>query len=156
MRFLDVLAGRGEDVEDEAPARPQQLTRSPQRIEPLRVVPQVEIRAEGARHERDALIDPRAAQVAEPQVEPLRDAGLPRPLGADRQHSGRRVDADHLRAGERGGNGDPPGSHGQLHHLAARGQRLVDVERDILDDTRTPRVVEPRDGVVDAQGFRAT
>ena len=81
-----------------------------ERLEPLVVVAQVEIGAERTRHERDALVDRRPAQVAEPQVEPLRDAGLPRPLGADREHPGGRVDADHVRAGQRGRNGDPPGA----------------------------------------------
>ena len=39
---------------------------------------------------------------------------------------------------------------------AAGRERLVDVERDVLDDARAPRVVEPRDRVVGAHGFRAT
>ena len=124
-----------------------------ERLEPLVVVAQVEIRAERTRHERDALVDGRSAQVAEPQVEPLRDAGLPCALAADRQHPGRRVDADHVRARERGRDRDPPGSDAELHDLAARRERLVDVEGDVLDDARAPRVVEPRDRVVrSAQG----
>jgi hypothetical protein len=61
-----------------------------------------------------------------------------------------------VRAGQRRGDRDPARANAELHHLAARRQRLVDVEGDVLDDARAPRVVEPRDGVVDAQGFRAT
>ena len=92
----------------------EQLARRAQRLEPLLVVAQVEIRAERTRHERDALVDRRAPQVAEPQVEPLGDAGLARALAADREHPGRGVDADHVHAGQRGGNRDPSGSDAEL------------------------------------------
>jgi hypothetical protein len=61
-----------------------------------------------------------------------------------------------MRAGERGRNCDPAGADRELDDLAARCERLVDVEGDVLDDARAPRVVEPCDGVVDAQGLRVT
>ncbi len=156
VRLLDVLAGRREDVEDEPAARPEQLARRAQRLEPLVVVAQVEIRAERTRHERDALVDRWSSQVAEPEVEPLRDAGLPCALGADREHSGGGVDADHVRARQRGRDRDPPGADAELDDFAPGRQRLVDVEGDVLDDARAPRVVEPRDRVVGAQGLRVT
>ena len=102
------------------------------------------------------LVELEIAHVAEPQVEPLRDAGLARTLGAHRQHPRRRVHADHVSAGERRRDGDPSGANRELDDFPARGESLVDVEGHVLDDARTPRVVEPRDGVVDAQGFRVT
>ena len=77
-------------------------------------------------------------------------------LGADREHLGRRVDADHVHPRARGRDRDPAGADAELDDLAARLERLLDVERDVLDDARAPRVVEPRDPIVDAQGFRAT
>src|SRR5438045_9595483 len=55
VRLLDVLAGRREDVEDEAPAGQEQLARGAECLESLVVVPQMEIRAKRTRHERDAL-----------------------------------------------------------------------------------------------------
>jgi hypothetical protein len=51
---------------------------------------------------------------------------------------------------------DPAGSDREFDDLAAGRERLVDVEGDVLDDARAPRVVELGDGVVDAQGFLAT
>ena len=104
VRLLDVLAGRREDVEDEAAARPQQLARGAQRLEPLLVVPQVEIRAERARHERDALVDRRPAQVAEPQVEPLRRR-RPRARARRRQPASRATSRRRSRARRRARSG---------------------------------------------------
>jgi hypothetical protein len=58
--------------------------------------------------------------------------------------------------GERDRDRDPAGSDRELDDFAAGRERLVDVEGNVLDDARAPRVVELRDGVVDAQGLRAT
>ena len=69
-----------------------------ERLEPLLVVAQVEVRAERARDERDALVDRRPAQVAEPQVEPVRDAGLRARSAQTSSIPARRVDADHVHA----------------------------------------------------------
>ena len=66
MRRGDVVVGRREDVEDEPPAGEEDIVRRADRAAPLVVGVQVEVRAERADHERDALLDRRAAQVAEP------------------------------------------------------------------------------------------
>src|SRR5262249_10921705 len=148
--------GGGEEGEPGRPVGRGELAGGGETPEPLVVVPEVEIRTERTRHEWAALVDRRPAQVAEPQVEPFRDAGFPRPLGADSEHPRGGIDADHMSARERGRNGDPTGADAELHDLATRRERLVDVERDVLDDACTPRVVERRDGVVDVQGLRVT
>jgi hypothetical protein len=112
--------------------------------------------AERTGHQRDALVDGWFSQIAQAEIKPLRNAGLARPLGTDRQHSGRRVHADDVSTGERDRNRDSPCSDRELHDLATGRERLVDVEGDVFDDARAPRVVELCDGVVDAQGLRAT
>jgi hypothetical protein len=61
------------------------------------------------------------------------------------------VDARH-----RGRDRDASGPDAELDDRPAGRERLVDVERDVLDDARAPRVVEAGDGVVLAQGFLAT
>jgi hypothetical protein len=112
--------------------------------------------AERTHHERDALVDRWFSQIAQAEIETLRDACLARPLGAHREHPGRRVHADDVSTGERDRNRDSPRPDRELHDLAAGRERLVDVERDVFDDARAPRVIELGDGVVDAQGLRAT
>jgi hypothetical protein len=61
-----------------------------------------------------------------------------------------------VRAGQCHRNRNAARADTELHQFAAGTEHLVDVERDVLDDARAPRVVEPRDGVVDAQGLRVT
>ena len=70
VRLLDVLAARGEDVEDEAAARLEQAARRAQRAELLGLGLHVQERAERADDERDALGDGRLAEVADAEVEP--------------------------------------------------------------------------------------
>ena len=52
----------------------------------------------------------------------------------------------------------PPGADGQLDDRSARGDGLFDVELHVLRDRDRPRVVDPRDPVVErlAHGFRVT
>src|SRR6266536_4462654 len=102
----------------------------------------MEIGPERTRHERDAFVDGGPTQIAEPQIEPVGDTGLARPELADLEHPGRGVDADHLHTGRRGGDRDPSRADAELDDRASRGERLLDVERDVLDDARAPRVVE--------------
>ena len=84
------------------------------------------------------------------------------PLGArvaagDDEHPLRRVDSDHPDAGLRNRDGDAAGADGELDDGAARRERLVHVELDVLGNATAPRVVDARDRVVDTHpGFRAT
>ena len=55
-----------------------------------------------------------AAQVAEAQVEQLRDARALGLLAADLEHPRRRVDADHADARRRDRHRDPPGADAEL------------------------------------------
>src|SRR3954447_24633007 len=70
VRLGDVLAGRGEDVEDEQPFRQEQVIRGAQRLEAVGLVVEMEERAERTCHERHLLRYGRLAQVAEAQVDP--------------------------------------------------------------------------------------
>ena len=108
----------------------------------------VQQRAERDQDERDALVDRRLAQVAEAEVDELGDAVAPRRAPGDLEHRGRAVDADDADAGLRDRDGDPAGAARELDDGAAGGDRLLDVELDVLGDARAPRVVEPRDRVV--------
>ena len=150
MGLRDVVGAGGEDDEDEPPGRHEQVVGAAQGVAALPVRSQVQVRPEGTRHERDALPDRRVAEVAEAKVEPIGDTGCGRALGADLEHRGRRVDADHGHTGSRDRAGDSAGADTQLHDGPARGDRLLDVELDVLGDAATPGVVEPRDRVVGA------
>src|SRR5918999_4416595 len=154
VRLLDVVSGGLEDVEGEAAVGDEQRPGRSQRPQALRVVSQVEEGAERARHEPDALLHRRILQVADAQIEELRHARALRRLAADGQHPGRRVDSDHGYARSRGRHGDAPGADGQLDDGTARLDREVDVEADVLGDAPAPRVVEPRDRVVERHGGR--
>jgi hypothetical protein len=156
--LLDVLRARREHVEDEVASGLEQARRGPQRLELLALVRHVEERAKRDRHERNPLLDRRLAEVAEAQVEQVGDTLALRVLPRDGEHPRRLVDADHLDAGAGDGDCDPPGADCQLDHRTARGDGLFDVELDILRDRDRPRVVDPRDPVVEslAHGFRAT
>ena len=150
VRLLDVLAGGGEDVEDELSVREEELVRRRQGAQAIGLGIEVEERPEGARHERDALGDGRLAEVALTQVEASVEARGARRLGADGEHPRRGVDADHGDAGARDRDRDPPRPDAELDDRPARGERLLDVELDVLGDAPAPRVVEPRDRVVGA------
>ena len=58
------------------------------------------------------------------------------------------VDADHTDARGRDRHRDPAGADTELDDRAARRERLLDVELDVLDDAPTPRVVQLGDRVV--------
>ena len=74
----------------------------------------------------------------------------------DGEHPRRRVDADDVDSRLRDGDRDATGSDGELDDRATRGERLVDVEADVLGDGPAPRVVEGRDLVVEPlHGFLA-
>ena len=103
-------------------------------------------RAGRARHRR-------LAQVAVPQVEQLGDpllgrvaAARPRACPADASTPMTRTPG----LGDR--HGDPAGAARELHHRPAGRRRLLDVELDVLDDARRPRVVDPGDRVIRACG----
>ena len=153
MRLLDVLGARREHVEDEAAARHEEVAGGTQRLEPLLVAVEVEIRPERAQDQGDGLGDGRPRVVAEPQVEQTGDAGQLRRLAADVEHSRRRVDADDGDAGRGDGDGDAARADPELHDgPGCRQRRLLDVEGDVLDDAAAPRVVERRDRVVGLGG----
>ena len=95
VRLLDVRRGRREDVEDESAVGLEHRCGSLERPELLRLVGHVEERPERDRHEWHALVDRRLAQVAEAEVEQLRDALPLRPLARHGEHARRLVDADH-------------------------------------------------------------
>ena len=147
---------RREHVEDEPATRDEELERRAQGGEAILVCVQVEVSAEWAGDERDALGDRRAAVVAQPKVEEPADSGRCRSLAADLEHCGRGVDADHENAGPGGGDGDPAGADTELDNGAARRAPLLDVEVDVLGDLTAPVVVESRDGVVDVHGADGT
>ena len=76
------------------------------------------------------------------------DAGELGALTRDLEHPRREVDADHRDAGRRDRDRDPPGADAELEDRPAGAHRLLDVERDVLDDGPRPRVVEAGDLVV--------
>ena len=159
MRLGDVVRLWREDVEDEAPAGHEGRPRRLESFDALSIVIQVEIRAERTDDERHLLVERRVPQVAQPQVEELRDAGClgAPPAGSD--HLAGRVDADHALSllGDR--DRDPSGADAELHDGSAGLPRLGDVEADVLGDAPTPRVVELGDRVVRRRahpGFLAT
>jgi hypothetical protein len=60
-------------------------------------------------------------------------------------------------AGGGGRDRDAARADAELDDGATRGERLVDIEADVLDDAAAPRVVQARDRVVGAYaGFLAT
>jgi hypothetical protein len=135
------------------PPGEEELPRRGERLQPLLVRREVEVRPERARDERHPLLDRRAAQVADPEVEPLSHARGARLLCTDLEHPRGGVDADHVHAGRRRRDRDAPRPDAELDDRAARGERLLDVEGDVLDDARAPRVVEPCNPVVCAHGI---
>src|SRR6478609_3117193 len=151
VRGRDVVVARGEDVEDQATARDERVTRRGERVGAVAVICQVQVGAERADDERNGLIERRMAQIAETQVEQFRDPGRLCATGARSEHLARRVDADHALAGLGDRDCDPPGPDPELDHGPARLTRLRDVEADVLDDAPTPWVVELRDRVVRAR-----
>ena len=148
MRLLDVLRAGGEHVEDEAAARLQDPAGRSERGESRLVVLEMQVRAKGAEHERHPLADGWVREVADAQVDEARDTGLRGPLAADLEHPARGVDPDHGDAGYGDRHGDPAGPDAELDDGAARLGREADVERDVLDDAATPRVVQAGDCVV--------
>ena len=100
------------------------------------------------------------AEVAEAQVQQGGDPLVLRVGPRAREHAGRLVDAYHLDTGPGDRHGDTSRADGQLDDRPARGDGLLDVELDVLRDGGRPRVVDPRDPVVERSahgiGFRAT
>ena len=137
------------------PARAARARR--QRLEPLVVDAQVEKGPERAGDERDALATGGSRRSPRRRSSSARRRPRGRALRRPRASRGEEstpitCDAGHRRSGSRSA---------RCRHRARRparpGERLVDVERDVLDDARAPRVVEARDRVVGAQaGLRAT
>src|SRR5581483_8359390 len=74
VRLRDVLAARGEHVEDEAPARREQAARGAEGAQLLALVGHVQQGTKRADHERHALAHRRPAQVADAEVEAAGDA----------------------------------------------------------------------------------
>ncbi len=149
MRLGDVLGARSEDVEDEVPAGLEQLTRGSQGPQLLVLALHVQERAERADHELHALVYRRLAHVADPKVDEVADATLLGEGARHREHSLREVDADHGPPRLRDRNRDPARSDRELDDRPLAALRLLDVERDVLDDRGAPRVVDPCDGVVE-------
>ena len=149
--LLDVLATRGEDVEDEAPVGLEETVCRAERSQLLLLRLHVQERAERADDERDALGHRRLAQVAQAEVDAARDAGLVGGSARDGEHRGGGVDADDLdaRAGDRDRDTARPDS--ELDHGASGRERLVHVEAHVLGDGPAPGVVERRDPVVERQ-----
>ena len=114
----------------------------------------VQERAKRADDERDALGHRWLSQVAQAKVDEVRDACVFGRRACDREHAGRRVDADHVdsRLGDR--DGDASGSDCELDHRASGCECLVDVETDVLGDRATPGVVERGDLVVETHHGR--
>ena len=144
----DVLVARREHVEHESASGLEHRGCSAERPASVVVVDHVEHRPERDRHERNALGDRRPAQIADPEVETFCDALALRVRVRHREHSRRLVDADHPDPGLRRGYRDPSRPDGQLDDGAARSERLLDVELHVLLDRHRPRVVDPRDPVV--------
>src|SRR6187551_1607043 len=142
--LLDVVLRRGEDVEDEAAARWEEIVNGGERADPLRVGLEVQERAEGADHERRSGAGRRLADVAAPQVEALGHAGLGGGRPRDGEHSLRRVDADHIHARLRDRDGDPAGANPELEDRPSRALRLVHVEVDVLGRCGSTRRTGPR------------
>src|SRR6185437_59606 len=146
-----------EDIEREQAAGHEQLAGGAQGGQALHVVVgQVQVRAEGAHDQRDALGDGRATEVSRAQVDPVGDAGRLGPAAADVEHAFRAVDADHGDAGGGDGHRDPSRADAELDHGCLRGDtgaacglaRFLHVEGDVFDDAPAPRVVQRRDPVV--------
>ena len=139
------------------PSGAEQLAGCAQRSE-LRVLGlHVQERPKRADDERDPLGHRRVDQVAEAEVDEGGDFGRLRGLACDGEHPRRRVDADHLDSRLRDRDGDAARAYGELDHRAARFERVVDVEADVLGHRPAPRVVDTSDGVVQGHdGFLAT
>ena len=149
MRLGDVLAARGEHVEDEPAAGLEQLAGGPECSQLLLLVGHVEQGAEGTDDERHALVDRRFPQIADAEIDERADAVLLGQGTRDREHPLRQVDADHGAAGLGDRNRDPARADGELDDGTVAAERLLDVERDVLDDRGAPRVVDPGDRVVE-------
>src|SRR4029453_1389344 len=93
--LLDVVSSRCEDVEDQPPAWDEQLAGSAERGDSSLLVREMKVGPERTRGQAYPLGDRRGGQVAEPEVEQLRNPGFLRAAPANLEHSGGRVDADH-------------------------------------------------------------
>ena len=91
--------------------------------------------------------DRRVAKVAEPEVE--LDARERGPLPRDREHPGRRVDADDVDPRRRDRHREASRADAELDDRPSCAPRFLEVERHVLDDAPGPRIVEPRNLVVD-------
>ena len=108
----------------------------------------MEERAERDRDEWHALVDGRRADVARSEVDERLDPLLDRVGVGGGEHSLRLVDPDHADARLGDGDRDPTRPDRELDHRAARGERLLDVELDVLDHRDAPVVVETGNRVV--------
>src|SRR5205823_7476041 len=97
-----------------------------QRRQTIGVVAEMQVGTEGTGDEPDPLLDRRRAEVADAQVEQLRETGAACLLGTDGEHPLGGVDADHADAGRRDRNRNPSGADAELDYRAARPNRLVD------------------------------
>ena len=111
---------------------------------------EVKVSTKRARDEADALAHRRPAEIADAEVEKIGHAGSGRALPADVEHPGGGVHADHRDPGPGGRDRDPPRAHAELDDRAARRDRGLDVEVDVLGDPPAPLVVDPGDRVVRA------
>ena len=135
VRLLDVLAGRREDVEDEPPAGPEQLAGGAERLEPLGVV-RAGGDTRGTGTSRAGRARPPAAGAGRRAAGRAASAtpASPRPA-RHRQPASRRTSRRRSRATPASAVGIAirPGADAELDDRAARRERLVDVERDVLD-----------------------
>ena len=150
VRLGDVLAARREDVEDEVPARLEQLVRGPER--PQLLAPRRACAAASGRGRSRAARARRPAARGGRRRGGRRDPTTPCSSASARATAsmpGERSTPITRDPGPRDRHGDPTRADGELDDRAAAALRLVDVERDVLDDGRAPRVVDPRDRVVE-------
>ena len=160
VRLLDVLAARREDVEDEATAFGSSRARA------ARSARSFSSSVSMCRSERNGQMTSGTRSVTggsrrspSRRSTRSRDSGLLRRARARRRASPGDESTPITSipgAGDR--DGDAAGPDRELDHGAARRERLVDVEADVLGDRAAPRVVEGRDLVVEPHhaGLRAT
>src|SRR5918996_126266 len=153
VRLLDVLPARREDVEDVGAAPNEECARRSQSDELLRLRLHVKQRAKRADDERNALAYTGLAEIADAEIEAVRDTGRVGGRTGDAEHLRRGVDPDHVHARLRDRNRDPAGPDRKLDDRATRRQRALHVEADVLGDRTAPRVVETGNTVV--QGHAA-
>jgi hypothetical protein len=148
VRLLDVLAARGEDVEDETPAGHEEAAHGSKGLEPFCVGLDVEESAERTGDERNALGHRWAPQIAQAEVEAVGDACLLRSCATDVEHRLGIVHADHPYSSLCDRHSDSAGPDAELDDRPASLSRFRDIEADVFSDASAPGVVEGRDGVI--------